>query len=213
MSVPTINVNLKQCDCLCPGKHGDLCPGRPVLIPCPIPRSVVFTGVLGACDCSASHPKFLVGIHHPECPAIPIRVACYIDGETWETSLIRDQEVVSGEEVHDTAQVNKMLTVCRDRWALVKALVLGSDCAAFRAPHIPLFWEVVGPLVTQRDAVFSALCDMARAEDALHDSADAAARALGAKEGMPGLCETITPSHDILAAYVEHLIEQVGVLP
>jgi len=51
--IPTINVNLKPCACNAGLAAITTCVGAPVLIPCPIPRSVVFNAALGECDCGA----------------------------------------------------------------------------------------------------------------------------------------------------------------
>jgi hypothetical protein len=105
------------------------------------------------------------------------------------------------------------------RWALVKALVLGKgkDGVLPQTPNAMV--ARVFNLFTQRDAVFSALADMARAEEALWNATASVFRA------AHGVC-VVTEMHvtdpsdpDVelfterwLAAYVGHLIEQVGTL-
>lgn len=63
MTTPTINVNLKPCDCFRQHvvgmqhlhAHSDDCHGAPTLIPCPLPRSVTFEVRLGECSCVSRH--------------------------------------------------------------------------------------------------------------------------------------------------------------
>jgi hypothetical protein len=75
----------------------------------------------------------------------------------------------------------RLRTICRDRWALVKALVLGASKVSEFPEHFRMV-PAVSEMLVQRNAVFAALAE-------------------------------IRPSALWLAAYVEHLIEQIGVLP
>jgi hypothetical protein len=114
-----------------------------------------------------------------------------------------------------------MYAACRDRWELVKALVMGQNGEAIKAvrssPTLP--WAALGGLLQQRDAVYAALADMARCERAYWGAAQAIHRAL------PGVCvssdmQVVDPGDDDgdapsarwLSAYVEHLVDQVGIL-
>lgn len=222
--IPTVNVNLTQCSCgLTPTyrnesaahrtSSGTLCPGAPILIACRIPRSVVFNVVLGECTCEGPQdsggdryrPEIVR--HAALCPASPVKVACSISGKTWEESEVTDYEL----RENVLAPVEAMLTASRDRWALVKALVLGQHGCC--AQHMP------DPLREQRNAVFSALADMARGE-AISATAQQAldgmiAPSIQCNMGLSRLQPRpeIRPSALWLAAYVEHLIERVGVLP
>jgi hypothetical protein len=188
--------------------------GPAVNIPCHIPPSFTAEVVLGECTAGCASPSNARALkergeaHHQWCPARPIRVTCSIvsvDG-SWEKS-----EVVSIETGDlTTEQRLAAMACCRERWALAKALALG---------HTDLSALLTGPraveFLAQRDAVFAALADMARLEDAL----------LTAQYEVDKLQEhgelpepdhrswaNFRPSTARLAAYVEHLIEQVGAL-
>jgi hypothetical protein len=102
----TINVNLKPCSCSAgrlnaarrcgtpspvdPLPCDDDCPGKPILIPCPIPPRVEFKVVLGECIDAGRRPVSPIPRacapdgrgHHVRCPARPISVSCSISGKT-----------------------------------------------------------------------------------------------------------------------------------
>lgn len=221
----TINVNLNPCTCRSITPYGpaqvgqctNTCPGAPVLIPCPIQRSVTFDVRLGECVCGAAYNnqrsaraiwgdpmRCLTG-----CSARPVRVSCSISGKTWADSHpVADWDMKTERAVWQHRPVLWPTVV--ERWTLVKALVMGKGAKDMwmmvAEPKTPV---MVG-LVSQRDAVFSALAKAHRAEDALIG-------ALGdyeeAMRGEPvGIYGMKRESYGALARYVEHLIEQVGVL-
>lgn len=202
-----INVNLKPCTCGCPvfpTVHVKDCPGISVPIPCLIPRSVTFEVRLGECDCLSSLKS--IGTHTDDCRSRPIRVSGSISGKTWAESEPSDVEGPSGAPVD-------LITVCRDRWALVKALVLGQWPTV---SAIGVLSEAIPGLVEQRDAVYAALADMARAEEAAFDAQERAVKAMGEATYMPHNFHRAEPharaSADLLARYVERLVEQAGAL-
>lgn len=212
---PTINVNL-QC---VPHEVGKIGGGVPVLIPCPIRRSATFEVRLGNCDGACVPVTFPDHQHSRLCPARPIRVSCAIGGETWEES-----EVVAVSETVRTVtegpnNFDAHWTVCRERWALVKALVLGYtawDYIMSSALAVPL--ATINAMLAQRDAVFAALADMARAEDALSGAQMRAYDAIDSSGHIADSEHRRTQSKprasaEAIAAYVEALIEQVGTLP
>lgn len=215
--IPTLNVNLKPCTCFRrladqrPDDHTFPCGAGAVLIPCPIPRSVTFEVRLGQCACNAGLRGFRgqLAPHTASCPARPIRVTCSISGKTWEGSDVSECEVH-----HDGRETSPadMTRACRERWALVKALVLGVhpdfERGNYTGPTLPMF--------RQRDEVYAALADMARAEEAAQQ---AQVRAMTAfpwakmKRDWDGdHIRNRRPSEDMLERYVEHLVEQVGIL-
>lgn len=220
---PAINVNLKPCADWCPvthtirhTRHDTHCPGAPVLIPLPIPRSVTFQVALGACECTTGGLDTMP--HDDDCPARPVRVSCSVSGDgTWAESEVDDvwQNVqnakgwiVDAEDADPSA-----LAIARERWALVKALVLN-------VWPVPSAHAAVVEFIRQRDAVFSALADMARAEDAAvaaQGRLDAVLRPGWHARHRPDshlpAAGLERPSRMGLAAYVERLIEQVWVMP
>lgn len=215
MSTPTINVNLTPCHCpVDPGhpQHMDSqCRARPIPIPipCPIPRSVVFEVRLGECTCG--------GVESTEdcatwCPARPIRVTCTIGGDgTWAGSEVTFCESRDGFPVDDA------IAVCRECWALVKALVLGKACENI-SPDIYRVGTV--ELCAQRDAVFAALAAMARCERAYWEAAKAIYVAFPQADVSsdmqvvdPGDDDGETPSARWLTAYVHHLTTEIGAMP
>jgi hypothetical protein len=213
--VSIINVNLKPCDCVdapsrvVHGHHAKDCASIPVLIPCPIPRSIHLMLSLGECICGGHvgrGPPAIIDRRSANCPARPVKVAASIGGKTWEESTVSEWD--GDVSLHDDMAMERARAAVRARWALVKALVLGADADTVHGHD-------VSALRDQRDAVFAALCDMARAEetalqaqqrvdDAIHFSRyrlnDADHRA-------------DRPSRGRLAAYVEHLRAVVGSLP
>jgi hypothetical protein len=218
-AIPTINVNLKKCTCKrvngrLPHIHDDACDARPVLIPCPIPRSVKFRVVLGECTClSEEEPPEVGGIrtaepgHFSNCPARPVEVVCSISGETWAGSAVADVEhAITDDRILGDAGMRRGGDVARDRWSLFRMLVTNTLPA-----------ETQGDLVRQRDALFSALADMAREEQAAFESQERAIQALGDPTFVPDNFHRAEPhsraSACILEHWVERTIKQVGILP
>lgn len=211
----TLNVNLAPCDCSHRRGLSDQClsdcASAPVFIPCPIPRSVEFTVTLGECTCQDG--RFRQGgryrdggvPHADGCFAHPIRVTCSIGGEAWAESEVNDIDLRRSEDYPQPPGWRvRLRTICRECWALVRALVLGAS--TMRGAN--------GALLAQRSTVFSALCQMARMERAYYDAAQAIHKALPAvyvSSDMQVCDPGDAPSTRWLAAYMEHLIEQVGV--
>lgn len=197
---PRINVNPKKCDdALTCVSSEDECKAAPILIPCPIPRTVEFQVAL-ECPCDLARCD----------ETRRLKVACSISGESWEDTEV---EGVDGpDNWKDAIEERAALRIASERWALVKALVLGSS--NFVAGVHP---GAQNSMMLQRDAVFSVLADMARAEDAISTSRQ---RAYDAMDGSGYTADsehmrarsTTRESVDVLAAYVEYLVEQVGVL-
>jgi hypothetical protein len=217
--IPPINVQLKPCTC---GgglitTHSAPCPGGPVLLPCSIPRSVELTVTLGECECAARYNaerQTLKLPHLADCPGKPIRVSCSIGGETWEESEVVDAEYSTGPgRVRiEIASDRPVLKACSDRWALVKAWVLGKPQVQPDGKWV----DAPTDLFTQRDAVFAALADMARMERAYYDAAQAIHKALPSvyvSSDMQVCDPEDAPSSRWLSSYVEYLIEQVEVMP
>lgn len=197
---PTINVNLRSCGCgpkthtgEVHGGHWPNCGGTPIPIPCPIQRTVEMTVGAGECQC------WMPAGHRSTCPARPIRVTCSIGGETWADSFVEFVERADGECIG--AAFDRVDTVCRERWALIKALVTG-------APLSPTYTlsPTAASLVAQRDAVFAALATLAREEEAHAAAYSAAWATLGRPKAMNMEGRT---SATILGEHVERLIEQV----
>lgn len=201
MKTPTINVNLKPCRPLCPfgwgGRttHAEDCPGAPVVIPCPIPRSVTFEVRLGECTC-ASDPDDTThamppAVHLSSCRSRPVRVSCSISGKTWEESKVGD--------IDPTGRYEIDLPTARDdldtRWALVKERLI--------APH-----DGARKCDCDRCLLFSALSDMAQAESVILQRFADIDRVYTnrRRDAFKGHAASE------LAAYVERMIEQVGVL-
>jgi hypothetical protein len=210
----SVNVNLQMCTCGYHVGHGDNCRGLPVLIPCSLEpfRSATFTVALGTCECALSlTPQTAPEWHHTSrCPARPVRVSCSISGKTWAESEVTQCEP-HPDDVSRFAVVTDaygmMYAACRDRWELVKALVLGKTFE-------PNEWdwpEKLRASIAQRDAVFSALADMARAEEAQIAARAALHKALGISPGRV-LEAALRESAIELGSYVEHLVEQAGQL-
>lgn len=208
-TVPTINVNLAPSTWS--PVHG--AQYSPVLIPCPIPRTVEMMVGLGECspECREDRTRMTLdaAYHFDDCPARPIRVSCSIAGETWEGSEVKN--INSTDALIMPSFFDAVWTACRERWALVKALVLG---------HTDLSALLVGPmavdLLTQRDAVFAGIAGMVRNEE----------ERIGLKQKMLVACPEIFPKSGLsvptpaqresaayLAAYVERLMEKLGAMP
>lgn len=232
---PTINVNLKPCDCALsslaptypPKPHADHCSAKPGLLTCPLPDKVELTVRLGRCECAAqyrgvtgfgvSEPQ---GKHTENCPARHIRVICSIGGDgTWSGSEVAEMEILGGTPLGIDAR-NRIHRICRDRWALVKALVLGKF--AYRdvgdaGPGTP------EGLFKQRDVVFANLAEMAQAEQAHREKSMALFEAIRAadhdREHVTNpYCYAIAwddghPNAEAgLRSYLSMLIAQVGAL-
>lgn len=229
-SEAVVNVNLARCDCgekhlrYSGGEHRVTCPGKPVLVPLPLEpwRPVTMTVRLGECTCIPLRGPLAVGLNpwscDPICPARPIKVTCSIRGKTWEESEVAEVDWQTRNERGDWnpspmshAERDAALAACRDRWALVQALVTGET------PSDPFGRPVViPPLYLQRNAVFAAICEMVRHENA---AALAQERALKAMDvpwidygGCPGhhsIMDGRRPSVVLLARYVGKMIEEV----
>jgi hypothetical protein len=177
-----------------------MCRGAHVLVPCPVKRSVTFSVVLGECNCP--EPERMTAWHDTDCPARPVKVSCSISGSTWEESEVSIAEIREAME-EDTAPAPMIaMGRARDRWELIKALVLGK-LQTWNNTHD------VKRLIAQRDAVFAALADMAKAEEA---HAAAYSRAMAAMGRLGAVLASERKSINVLAICVSRLIEQVGVL-
>jgi hypothetical protein len=212
---PTVNVNLyTYCG---DGIHCRHAGHGSVPIPCPIPRSVTFTVRLGECTCQ--HVREIRGGRHADDrPARPIRVACSISGKTWEGSevdgLIEPHRLAFGIAPIDDEVIERLTEIARERWALVKALLTGG-IYTLSARFPPDAVDAIHRLHMQRDAVYSALADMARAEEAAVAAQHRCDEALGVFPHIGPDHRTLPqerPSAARAAAYVERLIEQVSVL-
>jgi hypothetical protein len=175
MSTTKINVNLAKCEQNCPVAwasvtgtpllkinrrvHRDGCPGTPVLLQCPIPSEVVLM------RCSDRHRS----------------VTCYLGGDgTWAGSRLRgvDSSAASMAAMSDAAA----WASCNQRWKLIKALVLGKAPREWDWAKVVTDGETsvrVSSFFAQRDEVFVALTDMARAEEATCAARDAVRKARG----------------------------------
>lgn len=217
-----INVNLGRCTYAEGIESGayhfsELCDTRPVLIPCRIPGSVTFEVRQGECTCL---PGFYAAAqtrndHLPRCLGKPIRVSCSIGGKTWAESEVTDVEKqgeINAYQFPTELERTLALAACRERWALVKALVTGftGDIAAF-APGSAMAVR----LRNERDVMFAALAAKIRAEQA----DDATTRDL--MKILPGLAAsdvTEAMGRDYLSTralerYVKDLIAQIGGMP
>lgn len=215
---PTVNVNLKSCSCE-PGtaKEWTECSAAPVLIPCPIPRSVTFEVRLGECTVYGHHlggcyritntqgEKSDV-IHVAGCPARSVRVSCSISGETWGATKITDFERADGQSWSTDIERVRVWDSVGARWILLEALVLG---------HTDLSALLTGPkaleMLVQRDAVYAALAKARRMEDGLYDALGDLPTGIASVAGRP-VGARFTFAEQGLAAYVSRLVEQVGVM-
>jgi hypothetical protein len=111
----------------------------------------------------------------------------------------------------DAFQEARVLRLCYERWALVKALMLYAALPQYSTGEA--FDAAVLALAEQRDAVFSALAEMVRAEEVLGACIAALPDSLGRAAGLLLHIDSERPSRRVLAAYVSHLIEKTGVLP
>lgn len=104
------------------------------------------------------------------------------------------------------------IIVCRSRWALVKALVLGHTYTLAARSH-PDVVDVIHRLHMQRDAVYTALHKIAMAEEALSGNANAVLKMCERKERRPNRDDDdASPCANLFRVYLGHLIEQVGLL-
>lgn len=208
---PAINVNLKPCTCGCPVfplTHVKDCPGRLVLVPCQIPRSITLTmNSSTRCNCGGYDSS-----HDRSCPRygadIPIRVVADIGGATWEESHLTAWETEDGIGLNTTMEAK----LASARWETVKAVLLNTSHAGAAGPT----------LLTQRDKFFAALALKAEAEErdvAAYRGVVASLPAGMRKAVLPeapwyntGMFYYPRPSEALLARYVEHLVEQVGSL-
>lgn len=209
---PTINVNLKPCDCdghvVSGGDdvHSPDCASHPILIPCPIPRSVLVKVRTGLCTCHGL--AFSSPDCHPSCPGHPIRVTCSISGETWEESdvtschpVLTDGDGAFAGGWTQRGHGDSALIACRERWALVRALVLGTSWAKCET----MFGTMA--MFVQRDAVFAAIVKVHKAEDTLIDACGDYEEAMrGEPVGIYGLKREST---GMLERYVGRVIAQV----
>jgi len=234
MDPTALNVNLKPCGCshrrgLSSTCLSD-CASAPVLIPCPLPPSVTVAVVLGECNCTIpswwtrdamAHSKadrasgrawscacgpcaaarsngWAPDQHNARCPARPVKVSCSIsspDG-SWEKSEVTEV---------DGPFWGNALEACRERWAVVKALVLGQRWTSQLGSL-----ERVATMFDRRDAAYGALADMTRHEDGIESAQHAFFSALNGHGKT--VVRIARPSHSLLEAYVERLIEQVGTI-
>lgn len=217
MKTSMINVNLKPCTCpagypIRAAEHHGACAAKPVPIPCRLPP--IFRPMVKHIACGYFE-HCVDGDHDPACHK-SIRVSCSIGGETWAESEVVDIERCGPDAPFDAVwdmAAKRVLNTCRGRWALVKALVLGSYCPELNDK--PLSPEVTRLLI-QRDAVFSALCRMAQAEEACAQELDAFTNAFGRFPNRKVACDQPRPerpSAHLLADYVRHLIEQAARTP
>jgi hypothetical protein len=181
----------------------------------------MFGGLLGECTCAdeaepGNNPPHLNG-----CPARLVKVYCSISGKTWEGSDVTDVALVPASRQGpwaDEVANEERASFCRDRWALIKALVLGRSPTTSERAGLLMAAHYNGMIGT-RDAVYAALSDMARAERAGHAAflalpmdvrkSSIIAKACGHVAADPEQ-DAEWPSRAILAHYVERLVEQVS---
>lgn len=221
MNTPTINLNLAACGCgladraptYPPTPHQDHCPAKHVELPCPIPRSVTFQVVLGECVCGGHigrGPPAIIDRRSAACPARPISVTCSISGETWARSEVATDTDERPTLTHD--QRFLAAHACNSRWALVKALVMGQMFSPENPKHAPERHAALVRLVAQRDALYAALCKMARHETGLWEGLQEAFEAFPASRELRSRTREPleAPSAIVLMGYVKRLVEQVG---
>lgn len=226
MSAPTINVNLASCSRhhlplhreesryhVLPGTGNlALCEAPPVPVPLSLEpwRSVTMKVRLGECatplQCIFPHMRGEPRIdHHGTCPALPIEVTCSMRGKTWAESHVCDAETERGTTLHH----GPLKQSVHERWSLIKALVTGEhpdhDTGRWTGPTLPLF--------EHRDAVYAAVCEVARTEASNLAAQERLVSLLDPKRAMfRPTPEDRRPSAHGLAIYVARLIEQVGVM-
>lgn len=223
---PTINVNRKPCNCpqakRLSGLHDIDCASVPLLIPCDWPTSFTCEVALGKCspECvryrCASMRLGSQG-HIEQCPARPIRVSCSItssDG-TWAGTEVTDVDNPHDHEGRWGAgagdSFRAAIAACNERWALVKALLLGRDGEWENDPRSK-GWN----FRYQRDAVFTKICELTRQEEEriqtkqqLHEACSDLFPQSGVTISAPGDRESAT----YLSGYVRCLATYVGNLP
>lgn len=201
MTTPTLNVNLKRCTCGHHVGHGDHCWGKPIPLPCSIPRTVEMIVRLGP-PCTAP-PQY----HHHDSCNLPIRVTCTIGGDgTWAGSEIAWTDVAEQEcSALRTANARGHAEcLVRDRWEIVKALMTGR-------PVELSMWCGPGTgirLTYERDAVFAALADLVHLDTQRDAALARAAMALGS--GV--FVHSCPRAEEVLGQYVSHLIAKIGAL-
>ena len=215
----TINVNLKPCPISAAHAHGSdsTCAGAPILLPCPVPPSVTFQVVLGACKCHVvERPHVESGCwrHDTDCPARPVSVSCSTSGRTWEESEVTEVDWQTRNERGDwnpspmsQQERDAALAACRARWNTVVKLLL----------IFGVRWEGLDRIKSERDAVYAALADMARAEETRVVARRKACSAIDPSgyltDSTHAEASRIQPeSTSVLAIYVGHLIESVSML-
>jgi hypothetical protein len=205
---PTINVNLAHNP---RDPHTD---ESKVLIPCNLPPSFTCEVVLGECICGGHigrGPPAIIDRRSATCPGRPISVSCSIAGDTWDASEVDDAWPTQHDFAEDMDGMDwpEELAACRDRWALVKALVMGNSAKDLwlTMPESQTSWMV--GLVSQRDAVFSALVRMERGNTEVLGGIEDFDKALTRRKRTSPI-ESI--SGPMLTYYVQHLIEQVGAI-
>lgn len=206
---PTINVNLRSFSCECGPIHQPHCDRTPILIPCPIPPSVTVIITENKCRCRAGVRGPLNGGHWSDCKGTDVRtqVSADIIGNDWH-----DAKPV-GFTIGIVEASDHQCMLVRDRWALVKALVMGESWGDFQ--HVSALGERMstGATFAQRDAVYAALAEQARLEVQML----AAQQRTVAAIGSPRLTASERPPEDrpsaqALEVFVERVIEQVGAL-
>lgn len=211
-----INVNLAACTfygvCNVRGAHIDKCPGKPVLVPLPLEpwRTVRMKVRLGECRC-INKDRADDGLHAASCPARPIEVTCSIGGKDWPSSEATEVErSVNDDHIMGDHRMGLLADACRSLWDVVRAMLTN--------PGLRITgWAGSVAMYETRDAVYAAICEMARHEDA---HAQARQHAYDAMDASGHIADSehvrarITPreSSVVLAAYVQRLIEQVGSL-
>ena len=196
---PTINVNLTPNRCECPGRflavplreqdHRTDCPASPILIPCPIQRSVAMV-VCG------------------------VKYAVAIGGNTWATSHVEDVDAYH--DVGTAAPTQSVINECNTRWDTIRAILYAAP--EFSRPGGWFSLDGRMALFASRDAVFSAVCAMARNEREQREVQDRL-RTLDLPSGdrckdMGDMGEARDSRAALaLERYVTMLIEQVGVGP
>lgn len=219
----TINVNLtpdSECSCLDTRSehHRNGCSATPILLPCRPSASVTFWVALGGCDCGGPRTTIQAGAehryHNPGCASRPVKVSCSISGSTWKESEVVDWECSEAVVGMTLGDFRRALRAAVDaRWALVKALVLGASKVS-EFPEAFRMVPAVSEMLAQRNAVYAALCEIARHERGMADAWDACPARLQKRAhsgGMPSDSDS-RPSSWMMEAYIADLLEQFGVL-
>ena len=229
-TIPTVNVNLTACAEWCRIRTGYVhgadhslnCPAKPVDIPLPLDafRSVTVQAVLGECmealkAAILPMAKSRCGLtaHHQNCPARPIAVSCSVSGKTWEESEVvdvdnpHDPQGRWGAETGDTWR--RTVRECNARWALIKALVTGERMIVTEVGLLPSVEQV--RLIRERDAVYAAVAEQVRLEEAMLAAQERTVKAIASPRLTTGATAPESrPAAQALTIFVERLIEQVG---